>query len=193
MGLSKKERKRLISSIKRASGVAEYALEAKMSDEQVEEAAKQLETFKLIKAANDYNRYCQGQKTAEANAKLKQFIDPQNSEIFKAGQWLINNLSKTGQGRKNGLIEKDLVHKEDYNIAVTDHQIVIKEQKEGLYNQTELATQTIKDLEKVNDSLREQLAFIRDYIINNYGQRNWNQIVKFMPSRHEYENRHENN
>lgn len=115
MALSKIERKKLIAKISEASGVAQYALEAKMLDEQVIAAANSLKVFSFIKAANNYNRYCQAQKTAEANAKLKQFIDPKNSEIYKAGQWLVDSLSKVGQARKQILLEKDLVHKNDYN------------------------------------------------------------------------------
>lgn len=84
----------------------------------------------LIKVANDYNRHCQRQKTAEANAKLKQFVDPKNSEIIKAGQWLFDNLAKKGQERKQGLLEKELVHKEDYNHDVIDLKDTIQHQKQ---------------------------------------------------------------
>lgn len=130
--LNKQERKKLIARISEASGIAQYALEAKMTDKQVLEAANSLKVFLLIKSANTYNRYCQSQKTAEANARLKQFIDPKNSELYKAGQWLTNALSKVGQDRKQSLLEKELVHKNDYNHAVTDLKDTIEEQQQGI-------------------------------------------------------------
>jgi hypothetical protein len=180
MGLSKKERDKLISRISRASGIAQYALEAKMTDEHVIEAANNLKVFALIKDANNYNRYCQSQKTAEANAKLKQFIDPKNSEIYKAGHWLINALSKVGQDRKKSLLEKGLVHKIDYNDAVTDLKDTIKTQQEGITQQTSEAKTKIIALEEKVDSLREQLKLVQNYIINNHGLSHWNNIAKFI-------------
>jgi hypothetical protein len=183
MELSKKERQRLISRISKASGVAQYALEAKMTDEQVVEAANSLEVFLLIKSANTYNRYCQGQKTADANAKLKHFIDNiKTSEIYLAGQWLINALSRNGQDRKQTLLEKDLVDKNDYNQAVTDLKNTIDEQKQGIQQQTSEASTTIHDLEDTIDSLRKQLKFIQTYITNNYGLHNWHQIRNYIQS-----------
>ncbi|MBD0300853.1 MAG: hypothetical protein ICV85_01365, partial [Tolypothrix sp. T3-bin4] len=98
--LNKKERKKLIERISNASGIAQYALEAKMTDEQVTQAANNLDIFLLVKTANTYNRYCQAQKTAEANAKLKAFVNIQNSEIYQVGKWLANALSKNGQERR---------------------------------------------------------------------------------------------
>jgi hypothetical protein len=180
MELSKKERKNLIGRISKASGVAQYALEAKMTDEQVVEAANNLKIFLLIKSANDYNRYCQGQKTADANAKLKQFIDIKNSEIYQAGQWLVNAFSRTGQNRKQTLLEKDLVDKNDYNLAVTDLKNTIDEQKQGIQQQTSEASTTIYELENTNDSLRKQLRFVQNYITNNYGLSNWKEIANHL-------------
>jgi bacterioferritin (cytochrome b1) len=180
MGLSKKEREKLISRISRASGIAQYALEAKMTDEHVIEAANHLKVFALIKDANNYNRYCQSQKTAEANAKLKQFLDPKNSEIYKAGHWLINALSKVGQDRKQSLLEKDLVYKNDYNDAVTDLRDTIKTQQDGITQQTSEAKDKIIALENRVDSLKGQLNFVRNYIINNYGVNQWQNIAKLI-------------
>jgi hypothetical protein len=180
MGLSKKEREKLISRISRASGIAQYALEAKMTDEHVIEAANNLKVFALIKDANNYNRYCQSQKTAEANAKLKQFIDLKNSEIYKAGHWLINALSKIGQDRKQSLLEKDLVHKNDYNEAVTDLKDTIKTQQEGIAGQSSKAQKNIKVLEDRVDSLKKQLNFIQNHITNNYGIKDWQNIAKYI-------------
>lgn len=180
--LNKKERKKLIDRISEASGIARYALEAKMTDEQVTKAANNLEVFLLVKTANTYNRYCQSQKTAEANTKLKDFTNIQNSEIYQAGQWLVNALSKGGQDRKQTLLEKDLVDKNDYNQAVTDLKNTIDEQKQGIQQQTSEASTTIHDLEDTIDSLRKQLIFIQTYVINNYGTQNWQQIKKHIQS-----------
>jgi bacterioferritin (cytochrome b1) len=180
MGLSKKDRAKLISRISKGSGIAQYALEAKMTDEHVIEASNNLKVLALIKDANNYNRYCQAQKTAEANAKLKQFLDPKNSEIYKAGSWLINALSKGGQERKQSLLEKDLVHKNDYNDAVTDLRDTIKTQQDGITQQTSEAKDKIIALENRVDSLKWQLNLVRNYIINNYGQNQWQNIVKLI-------------
>ncbi|NER52473.1 MAG: hypothetical protein F6J92_38715 [Symploca sp. SIO1A3] len=180
MGLSKKERNKLISRISKVSGIAKYALEAKMSDEYVIEATKHLGVLSIIKDANNYNRYCQSQKTAEANAKLKQFLDPKNSEIYKAGSWLINSLSKGGQDRKQSLLERDLVHKNDYNNTVNDLRDTIETQKDGISQQTSEAKSKISALENRVDSLKGQLGFIQTYIINNYGLRQWQNIAKLI-------------
>ncbi|HBL12261.1 MAG TPA: hypothetical protein DD379_12795 [Cyanobacteria bacterium UBA11162] len=151
-----------------------------MTDEQVVEAANNLQVFALVKDANNYNRYCQAQKTAEANAKLKQFLDPKNSEIYKAGQWLVSALSKVGQDRKQSLLEKELVHKDDYNEAVTDLTDTIQTQKSGIIQQNSEAKTKIIELENRVDSLRWQLSVIQDYIINNHGAKQWQNIAKLI-------------
>ena len=115
MQLNKKERDKLIARIKDASGVAQYALDKKLTDKEVIKAAENLEVLRIIRPANNYNRYIQGKRTADANAKLKQFLNITNSEIYQTGQWLFDALSKVGQSRKESLLEKNLVHKEDYN------------------------------------------------------------------------------
>jgi len=180
MGLSKKDRVKLISRISKESGIAQYALEAKMTDEQVIEAANNLKVLSLIKGANNYNRYCQGQRTAEANAKLKQFLDLKNSEIYKAGSWLINALSKSGQDRKQSLLEKELVYKDDYNDTVSGLRDTIETQQDGITQQTSEAKDKIVALEDRVDSLKWQLSFVQNYITNNYGLNQWQTIAKFI-------------
>ncbi|MGD2180688.1 hypothetical protein [Lusitaniella coriacea] len=175
-----KERKKSISKISHASGIAQYALAAKMSDEQITKAAKHLDILSVIKSANNYNRYCQSQKTAEANQKLKQFMNIENSEIYKAGQWLLHSLSNVGQERKESLLEKELIHKEDYNQTVEDLNDVISEQKQGVDKQTVSASESIKNLEDANDSFRYQLQAIKDYIENNYDAKTWSEIEKYI-------------
>ncbi len=180
MKLSKKERHKLICRVSNASGIAQYALEAKLTDESLIEADSNFKILVLIKDANNYNRYCQAQKTAEANAKLKQFLDPKNSEIYKTGFWLMNAISRGGQDRKQSLLEKDLVHKSDYNQAVADLKDTIKEQQQGITQITFEAQAKISALEERIDSLREQLKLIQSYITKNQGLSEWRNIAKFV-------------
>ena len=180
MKLSKKERHKLICRVSKASGIAQYALEAKLTDESLIEADRNLKILVLLKDANNYNRYCQAQKTAEANAKLKQFLDPKNSEIYKTGFWLMNAISRVGQDRKQSLLEKDLVHKSDYNNAVADLKDTIKEQQQGITQLTFEAQAKISALEERIDSLREQLKLIQSYITKNQGLSEWRNIAKFV-------------
>lgn len=178
MIVSKKEREQLIRKISKASGIAQYALTKKMTDEQVIEAAQHLEILQLVKDASNYNRYCQGQKTKEANDKLKEFLSLEKSEIVNAGKWLINAISKTGQERKKILLEKELIHKEDYNEAVLDMSNTITTIQNINEDVTENAIETIQDLEKRIDTLRNQLLQIKNYISNNYGADKWQIITK---------------
>ncbi|MDV3002490.1 MAG: hypothetical protein N5P05_004145 (plasmid) [Chroococcopsis gigantea SAG 12.99] len=178
MALTKKERKKLIEKISKASGVAQYALEEKMSDDEITQTAEHLAVLALIKPANNYNRYCQGQKTAEANAKLKHFLDPKNSEIYQVGQWLMGALSKKGKERQNELLEKDLVHKEDYNETIVNFQDAVNVQKDGNVRMANEARYKIDELEKSLNSKRQQLDAIKTYIVKNYGDGEWQKIEK---------------
>jgi bacterioferritin (cytochrome b1) len=178
MTISKEERKRLIGRISWASGIAQYALQKKMTDEQVIEAFENLKVLELIKESNNYNRSCQKLKTEEANNKLKRFLALEHSEVFQAGKWLINAISMTGQDRKKALLEKELVHKENYNEAVSDLKDTITTVVEIGDRSTEASQETIKSLEKRIDDLRKQLSSIEKYISNNYGKDKWKIIKK---------------
>ncbi|EAZ88239.1 hypothetical protein [Crocosphaera chwakensis] len=180
MEINKKERKNLIRKISKASGIAQYALEEKMEDSQIIEASNHLDVLNLLKKANDYNRWCQGQKTAEANAKLKEFLSIEKSEIYQAGQWLINCLSKKGQERKQSLLEKGLVHKEDYNETVLGLRESLKEYKELTNKEIDKNINNISQIEITNDELRRQLGNIQEYITNNYGKEEWEKIAKYF-------------
>ena len=180
MEINKKERKNLIRKISKASGIAQYALEEKMEDSQVIEASNNLDVLNLLKKANDYNRWCQGQKTAEANAKLKEFLSVDKSEIYQAGQWLVNCFSKKGQERKQSLLEKDLVHKEDYNETVLGLRESLEEQKELIDKEIDKNINNMSQIEKRNDELRRQMANIQEYITSNYGKEEWEKIVKYF-------------
>lgn len=174
--ISKQERKKLIKAISKASGVAQYALDKKMSDEQIVKAAQNLETLEYVKSANQYNRHCQKLKTQEANQKLKKFLDVQNSELLSAGKWLFNALSNTGQDRKQTLLEKNLVHKEDYNETVSGmHDSIITISSASEQSIAEAKSKII-DLEQRIDTLKGQLIKIQDYISFNYGADKWKAI-----------------
>lgn len=169
--MKKQERKRLIRQISRASGVAQYALDARMSDEQVSEAAQNLNALALIKAANDYNRYCQGQKTKAANERLKEFMRSQweNSTTYHLGKRIWNALTKTGEERKQELLKDDLVHKEDYNHAVSNYQDALETQRED-YSQNIEQMKHLKEVyESRLDALKQQLQKIEEAVEYHHG------------------------
>lgn len=183
--MDKKERKRLIRQIKEASGIAMYALDEKMTDEQVIAASQNLEILKLVKPANDYNRYFQGTKTAAANKKadeatkrLEEFLKLENSELIKTGRWLLNTLTKKGNDRKQALLEKDLVHKEDYNDTVVGMRDAIETLRDADATLKGEAQYTIQMLELKINELRRQQQQVKQYIINNYKLSTWNAIAQ---------------
>jgi hypothetical protein len=176
--LTKKERDRLIKQISDASGVAQYALKEKMTDEQVIQASQNLAILSLLKASNNFNRYRQGLKTQEANEKLKAFLNPQHSEILSAGKWLLNALSQSGSDRKQTLLEKELVHKEDYNDTVKGMRDTVETIQEVNKATTTEAEAIIAELENRIDTLRDQLYKIQKYISFNYGKGEWQTIKK---------------
>ncbi len=176
--LSKKERKNIVVKISNASGIAQYAIEAKMSDFDLIEAANYLEILSLTKSATNYNRFCQAQKTYEANNKLRQFIALNNSEIYKLGKWLIASLSKTGKERQDALLEQNIVHKDDYNKAVIEMGNTITDMDVGQKEQARQASNTIKILENTNNELRYQLEQVKIAIIKKHGTNEWQNIIE---------------
>ncbi|MEC4803172.1 MAG: hypothetical protein SAJ72_02825 [Jaaginema sp. PMC 1080.18] len=178
--MKKKDRKRFIGRISDASGIAQYALQEKMADEQVNQAVQHLEILKLIKSANDYNRYCQGKKTEEANNKLKAFLNPENSEIVSAGKWLLNALSKNDEDRKNALLEKELVHKEDYNATASGLRETISAMSDDSQSVVQQSAENIQQLQNTIDTLRRQQSGIKQYILNNYGNSEWKHMSRYF-------------
>lgn len=178
MEITKKEREHLIKQISNASGVAQYALKEKMTDEQVIQASKHLAILALLKNANNFNRYKQGLKTQEANEKLKAFLNPQYSEILSAGRWLLNALSKSGSDRKQTLLENELVHKEDYNNTIQGMRNDVTSVQEISEEAIAEAEAKISALERRIDVLKGQLFKIQDYISFNYGKDKWQEIKK---------------
>jgi FtsZ-binding cell division protein ZapB len=102
----------------------------------------------------------------------KDLLDFDKSEIYQLGRWLKDSLSKTGKERQDALLEQDLVHNEDHKDTVTE----IYKVSTDLENE---ASFTVKHLQEVIDERRKRLANIQDYIINNYGYKEWKNIKKY--------------
>jgi len=128
--LSTNQRKSLIRKISQVSGIAQYALQEKLSNTDILELFKILDSLLIIKPANDYNRYCQAKKTAEANAKLKEFANKK-----------------------------------------------LPEYKENLDKVVEIASQIIQASNDRIDTLSKQNSKIKDYILKNGGEDEWEKIV----------------
>ncbi|MCA2718395.1 hypothetical protein [Microcystis sp. M169S2] len=113
--------------------------------------------------------------------RLRQdLLDFDQSEIYRLGQWLKASLSKTGWERQQALLEKELVHKDSYNLAVSDLKNTIQQQQDGITQIKERAISTVESLEKTNDKLRRQMGDIKKYIINNYGDKKWQEITRYF-------------
>lgn len=104
----------------------------------------------------------------------------ENSEILNFSQFIWNALQKRGKERKTELIKHELVHKDDYNLAVADLRSTIEAQKKGIQQVIVEPKITIKDLENTVDSLRRQQILVQDYITNNYGLNNWQKIANYI-------------
>lgn len=113
--------------------------------------------------------------------RLRQdLLDFDQSEIYRLGQWLKASLSKTGWERQQALLEQELVHKDSYNLAVSDLKNTIQQQQDGITHIKERAISTVESLEQTNDKLRRQLGDIKKYIINNYGEKKWQEISRYF-------------
>lgn len=110
----------------------------------------------------------------------KTILNFENSEIWKLGQSIWNALQKKGEERNTELAQNEVVHKNGYNLAITDLKDVIDAQKQGIQQVISESKTKINNLENTVDSLREQLIFIQNYITNNYGLNNWNEITKYI-------------
>ncbi|UJB69190.1 hypothetical protein HRE53_22830 [Acaryochloris sp. 'Moss Beach'] len=190
MEITKEERLELLRKIRQASGVAQYALNARMTDEQLFQASQHLDILELIKSANNYNRRQQGLNTqrinerltdvenelTEAQTKLQEFLNIDKSEIVRAGRWLKRALSLGGDDRKKVLLEKDLVHKEDYNNTISNMGDSIKTIKNTSESMEQDAERIINELEQKVDELRHHLSQVKDYISMNYGPDKWKVI-----------------
>ena len=188
--ITQEERKELLRRIRKASGVAQYALKAKMTDQQLLEADEHLEVLGLIREANNYNRRHLGMNTQKVNEeltdikqeltvtqkRLQAFLNPDNSEIVRAGRWLMDALALRGSDRKRTLLVKELVHKQDYNETVADMRDTIA----TIYGTSEEmaveAEVTISELEKRIDTLKYQMSQVQTYISMNEGADKWRVI-----------------
>ncbi|MEM8718594.1 MAG: hypothetical protein AAGE84_04700 [Cyanobacteria bacterium P01_G01_bin.39] len=109
---------------------------------------------------------------------LQELLDIDNSEIYRLGQWLKNSLSKTGTERDQGLIEKDLVHKEFYNTTVEEAEAESnRRDKEDKQIEAEYLVK-IKSFEERVDYLREINKKSKKFIKDNHGDDTWNDLIK---------------
>lgn len=110
-------------------------------------------------------------------AKLgKELLTLENSDIYKAGKWLLDALSLKGNDLKKALLQKNLIPKDYYNKIRAE--ILRLREKSSEINS--VSRQTIKELEVKNNALRKDLLFLQDYIIDKYGKKIWNQILAYM-------------
>lgn len=135
----------------------------------------QVKEKEFIQKENELKGQIEGYKQ-----ELETFLDLKNSEIYKAGLWLLSVLSKTGKERQESLLSKNLVHKEDYNESVSGLISTVEEQQQIAHHQSSEAINIIQELEKKNDNLRRQLTLVQDYIINNQGAKTWQEIQRYI-------------
>ncbi|MGB2924421.1 MAG: hypothetical protein WBB82_03900 [Limnothrix sp.] len=182
--MKRKERKKLDRKISEASGVAAYAINEAMTDEEALEAVQHLEVFSLLKSSVNKNRNTQKQLTIkgkeearqEERERFKEFLDPQNSELLNIGRWLKSALSMKGTSRKSALKEKNLVHMEDHHESVDGLKGTIDDIVEVSAQTTKQSNRKTEILEKRVDDLRWQLNSLKKYIISNFGKQEWERM-----------------
>lgn len=118
----------------------------------------------------------QKQENSKLRERINQFVDFNNSEILSTGKWLIHAFSKKGKDRSAILLEKDLVHKQDYNHAISDMRDAVHDMDSLVKDGKLESKERIVILENKNDDLRGQLQRVEDYIKRNYSVRDWNKI-----------------
>jgi len=94
--------------------------------------------------------------------ELLDLLDLEKSEIYKAGKWLFNALSKSGDDRQKSLLEKDLVHKTDHNKMVLGMTDTIQAMDETTRKAQEQSNKTIHNLEESIDNLKSILMDKKD-------------------------------
>lgn len=87
-------------------------------------------------------------------AKLgKELLTLENSDIYKAGKWLLDALSLTGNALIKALLERDLLPKAYHNKVVDDQRDTIKTMDNTAKKAREQSSQRIYDLQKRIDNL----------------------------------------
>ncbi|AIE74189.1 MULTISPECIES: hypothetical protein [unclassified Synechocystis] len=118
-----------------------------------------------------------GRELSEARENL---LKLENSEILAAGKWLWSALSKRGHERQQHLLERDLVHRDDYNGSVTGLQRAIHDIEEEIEKLTNTSGEKVKKLGKRVNTLRSilkaQQKTLEDIIRERYGDDDWNFI-----------------
>ena len=175
--MKRNQRLELIREIAEVSGVAQYAFKeaikrGDMTDEQLVKIVQQhLEAYSLLKPAVMRNRAQQRQYTRsanqrteevglelqEANRRLQEFMNLENSEIMRAGRWLIDAFSKRGEERRQVLEERELVHQSDHRAAVNDMGDAIIEMQDVSARNRDEYQHLVKTLEQRIDELKVQL------------------------------------
>ncbi|BAW97960.1 hypothetical protein NIES970_29230 (plasmid) [[Synechococcus] sp. NIES-970] len=155
-------RKKLIRQISNATGVAGYALDKKLSDEEVSTLLLNLEAIHLLKKSVNYNRYCQAQKTRKANERLKQFLDIKESEILNTGKKIFETLG--------------WIPKKEHDKVIADVKDGYSEIEETFVETIDKSQEIIEQLQVRIDRLRYQQSSLRDYVKFNYGDRAWKEI-----------------
>jgi hypothetical protein len=124
-----------------------------------------------------------GKELADVKRKLEDFININNSEIVSAGKWLLSALSKKGENRKQNLLEKGLVHKDDYNGDVSELREIIKDLEVVIGEAKGISKDRIINLQKRLDFLRrillteqQNLEKLEKVIIDRHGNNEWNVI-----------------
>jgi hypothetical protein len=195
--MNTKERKELIRQLAEASGVAQYAFEdalkqGMMTDDELQELSRYVSICSLLKPAVMKNRAKQksytrmanrkteevGHELNEANRKLQEFMNLQNSEIIQAGRWLLNALSNKGDERKAALRERELVHQADYTEAVNDMGGTISHMREISAQNKDQYGHIVKHLEQRIDNLTDYLKAIKQKVVEDQGLRAWERIEK---------------
>jgi hypothetical protein len=118
-----------------------------------------------------------GRELSEAKENL---LKLENSEILAAGRWLWSAFSKRGHERQQHLLEKDLVHKEDYNDSVIGLQQAIHDIEEEIGKLTNTSGEKMKKLGRRINTLRSilkaQQKTLESIIKEKYGDDDWDFI-----------------
>jgi hypothetical protein len=87
----------------------------------------------------------------------KELLNLEKSEIYQAGKWLIDTLSLTGNALIKALLERNLLPKDYHNKIVLDQIDTIQTMDEKNRQAQEQSNQTIHNLQKGIDNLKNIL------------------------------------
>lgn len=122
--LTKKEKESLSRKIAKASGTAQYAISAKLSDESLLELAspEAIAILSQLKPATWAMRDQQRRKTGDANriletykARIEELTNFDESEILNTAKRIAKALRLSGKERFEKLKKEKVVHADNYN------------------------------------------------------------------------------